>query len=166
MAKVIGTPEQGVAPWRPWGFERTLEDVLGRSALPSVWRRLPVEAEWLPAIEVIDKEDKYVVRAELPGMKEADVDVSVVGGDTLHIKGEKKTEAEVKDKDYYFSERSYGSFFRSIGLPSHVDNENIEASFEDGVLEVSLPKAPDVKPKKISILAKKKAPKKERPDSK
>lgn len=116
------------------------------------------ERGWAPAIEVFDKEDKYVVKAELPGMKEEDIDVSVVG-DTLTIKGERKAETEVKEEDYYCCERSYGSFFRSIALPPNVDTKKIEASFEDGVLEVSLPKAPEVKPKKIAVSAKKKASK-------
>ena len=113
---------------------------------------------WTPAIEVFEKEDRFLVKAELPGMKEEDIDISAVG-DTLTIKGERKVESEVKEEDYYCCERSYGSFFRSIALPSHVDAQKIEASYEDGVLEVSLPKIPEVKPKKISVSAKKKASK-------
>jgi len=84
-----------------------------------------------------------------------DIDVSVVG-DTLTIKGERKAESEVKKEDYYCCERSYGSFFRSISLPSHVDDKKIEASYADGVLEINLPKIPEIKPKKISVSAKKK----------
>ena len=119
---------------------------------------MPVEEiGWEPAIEVFEKEDKFVVKAELPGMKE-DIDGSVVS-DTLTIKGERKAESEAKEENYYCCERSYGSFFRSIALPSSVDAKKIEASYEDGVLEVSLPKAAEVKPKKISVLAKKKASK-------
>jgi HSP20 family protein len=110
----------------------------------------------MPAVDVFEKEDKFVVKAELPGMKEEDIHVSVVG-DTLSIKGEKKTETEVKEEDYYRSERSYGSFYRSIPLPSNVDADKIKASFEDGVLEVALPKSAKVKPKKIAVSAKKKA---------
>jgi len=80
-----------------------------------------------------------------------------VVGDTLSIRGEKKTETEIKDEDYYRCERSYGSFYRSIPIPSNVDANKIEASFEDGVLEVALPKSAKVKPKKIAVSAKKKA---------
>jgi len=121
-----------------------------------MWR-LPVEEiGWMPAVDVLEKDDKFVVKAELPGMKEEDINVSVVG-DTLTIKGEKKTETEVKEEDYYRCERAYGSFYRSIPLPSTVDSAKIEASYEDGVLEVTLPKAPEVKPKKIAVSAKKKA---------
>jgi len=137
-------------------LERRFEDIFGRPFLPSVWRRLPIEERgWAPPIEVFEKEDKFVVKAELPGIKEEDIDVSVVGY-TLTVKGERKAETEVKEEDYYCCERSYGSFSRSIALPSTVDAKKIEASFEDGVLEVSLPKAAEVKPEKISVSAKKK----------
>jgi HSP20 family protein len=156
-------PGRGLIPWRPFReleeMERRFEDILGRPLLSSVWRRLPIEERgWAPAIEVFEKEDKFVVKAELPGMKEEDIDISVVG-DTLTIKGERKAESEVKEEDYYCCERSYGSFSRSIAVPPNVDTKKIEASFEDGVLEVSLPKAPEVKPKKIAVSAKKKASK-------
>ena len=150
-------PRWGITPWRPSReleeWERLFDDFFGRSPL-----RLPVEERgWMPAVDVFEKEDKFVVKAELPGMKEDDINVSVVG-DTLSIKGEKKTETEIKDEDYYRCERSYGSFYRSIPLPSNVDANKIEASFEDGVLEVVLPKSAKVKPKKIAVSAKKKAP--------
>jgi len=110
----------------------------------------------MPAIDIYEKEDKYIVKAELPGMKEEDIDVSVVG-DTLTIKGERKTEEEVKDEDYYRCERAYGSFMRSISLPSEVEADKIEAKYEDGVLEVSLPKAAEVKPKRVTVSPRKKA---------
>jgi len=153
-------PGRGLILWRPFRelgeMERLFEDILGRPFLPALWRHIPmVEMGWAPAIEVFEKEDKFVVKAELPGMKEEDIDISVVG-DTLTIKGERKAESEVKEEDYYCCERSYGSFSRSIALPSNVDAKKIEASYEDGVLEVSLPKAPEVKPKKIAVSAKKK----------
>jgi HSP20 family protein len=146
-------PRWGITPWRPFRdleeWERRFDDLLGRPL-----GRWPVEERgWMPAVDVFEKQDKFVVKAELPGMKEEDIDVSVIG-DTLSIKGEKKTEKEVKEEDYYRSERSYGSFYRSIPLPSNVDADKIEASFEDGVLEVALPKSAKVKPKKIAVSAK------------
>jgi len=143
-------PGWGLVPWQPF---RELEEL--ERLLPRVWRRLPTERGWTPIIDVFEKEDRFVVKAELPGMKEEDIDVSVVG-DTLTIKGERKAETEVKEKDYYCCERSYGSFFRSMTLPSTVDAKKVEASFEDGVLEVNLPKTAEVKPKKIAVSAKKK----------
>jgi HSP20 family protein len=153
-------PGRGLVPWQPFRelqeMERRFEDIFSRPFLPAVWRRIPtVEMGWAPAIEVFEKEDKFVVKAELPGMKEEDIDISVVG-DTLTIKGERKAESEVKEEDYYCCERSYGSFSRSIAIPSNVNANKIEASYEDGVLEVSLPKAPEVKPKKVTVSVKKK----------
>jgi len=148
-------PRWGLTPWRPLrdieDWERQFEDFFGRP----MWR-LPVEERGLmPAVDVFEKDDKFVVKAELPGMKEEDIDVSVAG-DMLMIKGEKKTESEVKEANYYRCERSYGSFYRSIPLPSTVDADKIEADFEDGILEVSLPKSAEVKPKKVAVSAKKK----------
>ncbi len=148
-------PRWGITPWRPFReleeWERRFDDLLGQP----LWR-LPVEERgWMPAVDVFEKEDKFVVKAELPGTKEEDIHVSVVG-DTLSIRGEKKTETEVKEEDYYRCERSYGSFYRSVPLPSNVDADKIEASFEHGVLEVTLPKSAKVKPKRIAVSAKKK----------
>jgi HSP20 family protein len=149
-------PRWGITPWRPFRemeeWERRFDDLIGRP----LWR-LPVEERgWMPALDVFEKDDRFVVKAELPGIKEDDIHVSVVG-DTLSIKGEKKTETQVKEEDYYRSECSYGGFYRSIPIPSNVDASKIEACFEDGVLEVALPKSAKVKPKKIAVSAKKKA---------
>jgi len=154
-------PSRGVTPWSPFReleeMERHFDDIFGRPIWPAVLRRFPLEqAAWAPAIDVFEKGDKFVVKAELPGTQEDDIDISVVG-DTLTIKGEKKTETEVKEDDYYRCERSYGSFFRSIALPSTVDASKIAAEYEGGVLEISLPKKPEVKPKKVAVSVKKAA---------
>jgi HSP20 family protein len=154
-------PRRGLIPWRPFRdldeMERRFDDLFSWPPLPAVWRRMPtMEMAWAPAIDVFEKEDKFVVKAEIPGMKEEDINISVVGN-TLTIKGERKAESEVKEDDYYCCERSYGSFSRSLAVPSNVDAKKIEANYEDGVLEISLPKIPEVKPKKISVSAKKKA---------
>ena len=142
----------------PWRLFRELEET-GRqfdslfetSLWPVMWRRTPAqEREWSPALEVFEKEDKYVVKAEVPGLKEEDVDISV-SDDTLCLKGEKKTEHEVKEEEYHWSERTYGSFLRTIRLPSNVDAEKIEANYENGMVEIILPKMAEVKPKKITV---------------
>jgi HSP20 family protein len=87
-------------------------------------------------------------------LKEEDVDISVTE-DTLTLKGEKKTEHEVKEEEYHWSERTYGSFLRTIRLPSNVDAEKIEAEYENGMVEITLPKMAEVKPKKITVKPKK-----------
>jgi HSP20 family protein len=95
-----------------------------------------------------------VFSAELPGMDEKDIEVKVSNG-TLTIKGEKKEEKEERDKDFYLSERRYGSFARSFEVPAGVDPAHIEARFAKGVLTVTLPKSPEAKQneKKIEVKA-------------
>lgn len=146
-------PRWGLRTWRPSTdieeLERRFDEMMGRP-FASLWRRSAVERGWMPPIEMYEKDDHFMVRAELPGMKKEDIDISVVG-DTLTIKGERKAEEEVKEDDYYVCERSYGSFQRSLTFPTAVDTKSIEAKFSDGILEVSLPKSQEVKPKKVEI---------------
>lgn len=153
-------PTRDVTLWNPFRemeeMQQRFDEIFGKPVLPPVWRRLPAEMAWAPAVEVLDKDDKLVIRAELPGVKQEDMEVSIEG-DTLMIKGEKKVEKETKEENYYRSERAYGSFYRSIALPSTVNASKIAADYEDGVLEVTLPKAAEAKPKKIAVKAKKKA---------
>jgi len=111
-------------------------------------------AQWMPSTDIYERDGKYVVKAELPGMEEKDVDVSITG-DRLTIKGEKKSETEVNEEDYYRCERAYGTFIRSIDLPSDADPDRIEAKYDNGVLEVVVPKTEAAKPKKIEISARK-----------
>lgn len=108
----------------------------------------------MPAVDVAEKEGEYEITAELPGLDEKDVDVKVANG-ALTIKGEKKFEKEERQKDYYLSERRFGSFVRSFALPKGVDQNRIAASFTKGVLTVTLPKSPEAKAeeKKIEIKA-------------
>lgn len=94
-------------------------------------------------IDVAETDKEYEVKAELPGVDEKDVDVSLANN-VLTIRGEKKSEREEKEKDYYLSERSFGSFRRDIPLGTDVDEDKIEARFEKGVLTVRLPKSPEV----------------------
>jgi len=155
-------PRWGIRSWEPFreleDMTRQFEDFFRRPLHPASWRRLPVEMGWAPPIELIEKDGKFIVKAELPGMKKEDIDVSVVG-DTLTIKGERKTEKEVKEEDYYLCERSYGSFFRSISLPAAVDAKKVKADYDDGILEITLNKVNDIKPEKVAISSKKEAKK-------
>lgn len=116
-------------------------------------RRGTRERVWVPAVDLFDRGDKLIVEAELPGVDKESIDISVVGG-VLHLKAERKAPAEVKDEDYYCCERPRGSFYRTIELPTEVDVDKIEAEYSDGVLRVTLPKAPTVLPKKVSIKVK------------
>lgn len=103
-------------------------------------------------MDVYEKDNALFVKAELPGLKKEDVQVEVEGED-LVIRGESKTESEVKDGDYYRSERSFGSFYRRLPLPAGVTSEQIQATLKDGVLEVRVPKPTEAAPevKKITV---------------
>ena len=144
-----------------------LDDIFGQPFLPARWGGFfGDEAMWAPAIHVLEKEDKFVAKVELPGVHEEDVSVLVLG-DMLIVEGEKEADSEVKKKGYSYSETSYGSFSRSIPIPSIVDADRITANFDKGVLEIDLPKAVEVKPKKVRVTTKKKEKKaaKEEPTS-
>ena len=92
-----------------------------------------------PAVDITEDNATYKVTAELPGLTEREIQV-VVSGDTLTLKGEKRQDREQKDKNFYLSERSYGSFRRSFGVPEGVDHDNIVADFSKGVLTITMPK--------------------------
>jgi HSP20 family protein len=109
-----------------------------------------MEGAWSPAVDVFESKDNIMVKADIPGMEKKDIDISV-HGDTLAIKGEKKEEAESKEKDYVKTERFYGSFNRALTLPSEVDADKVKASYKDGVLEIILPKKEEAKPKQIKV---------------
>jgi HSP20 family protein len=108
---------------------------------------------WIPAVDIAERENDFVVRMELPGVTKEDVKIIMQEG-ILTVKGEKKQEKESKGSDYHRVERSYGSFQRSFTLPTAIKAENIDASFRDGVLNISLPKAEEARPKQIDVKVK------------
>ena len=101
-------------------------------------------------MDVYEDKDNVVVKAELPGMDKNEIEVNL-SGSVLTLKGEKKKEQEVEEKDYYRSERSYGAFLRTVDLPKDVQADKIKASFKNGVLEVRLPKTQEAKTKEIKV---------------
>jgi HSP20 family protein len=105
---------------------------------------------WVPPMDLVEVEDHFVLKADLPGLTEGDVNIEVQDG-TLSISGERKAEHEQREKGWYRIERSFGSFNRSLTLPDGVDPGRIEASFNHGVLEVRIPKPEERKPRRISI---------------
>lgn len=121
-------------------------------ALEPLWRVTGVAA---PAVDLVETDKDYRIKAELPGMDEKDIELSLTE-DVLTIKGEKKEEHEEKEEGYYLAERHYGAFERSFRLPEEVEADRIEASFNKGVLTVVLPKSPKAKQKqerKIAVKA-------------
>lgn len=111
---------------------------------------LPTEAVNLPKIDVWEDDDKYVVEAELPGFDKKDIDVNITD-DILTIKATRKKEEEKKGKNYYYAERSYGEFVRNLRLPAEVDKKAVKAKYNNGVLELTLPKTKEAKEKSTKV---------------
>jgi HSP20 family protein len=105
---------------------------------------------WMPAMDLVETEDHFVLRADLPGLDEGDVTIEVEDN-VLTVSGERKAEHETSKEGYHRVERAFGHFSRSLTLPEGVEAEAVTASFERGVLEVSIPKPEQRKPRKISI---------------
>lgn len=108
------------------------------------------EESWLPAVDVFDRADAVVLKAELPGIDPDQVHIEVEDN-VLTLKGERKFEEKVEDERYYRVERRYGSFQRSLALPQGAKTDEIKATYQDGILTVTVPKAEEVKPKRIPI---------------
>jgi HSP20 family protein len=108
---------------------------------------------WVPPMDLVEAEDHFVLKADLPGLTEEDVNIEVQDG-TLTISGQRKAEHEEREKGWYRIERSFGSFNRSLTLPDGVDADRIEASFSHGVLELRIPKPEERKPRRIEISSK------------
>lgn len=122
-------------------FEGTLGELAGEAQLLSVWN---------PALDVYEDKDNVIVKAELPGMKKEDIDVSIQDG-VLSISGERKSEEKIQDAETYRSERFVGRFHRSVTLPSQVKADEVKAHYQDGILTITLPKAEEAKRKQIAV---------------
>jgi len=140
--------------WEPIGFapfRRQLDDLfqsfLGREAAPFT------NGDWAPALDEIETPEEIIIKAELPGMDEKDISITL-SGNHLMIQGEKKSEKEEKEKHFHRVERSYGRFQRAVPLPASVDSEKISAEYKKGLLEVHLPKKPADMPKQIKVSTK------------
>ena len=107
---------------------------------------------WAPPVDIFERQDHLVIRAEVPGVLMADMDVRIENG-VLTLHGERKQETDVNDENAHRMERVYGAFTRSFSLPTTVDAAKVTATYKDGVLEVTVPKAETKKPKSIEIKA-------------
>jgi HSP20 family protein len=107
-------------------------------------------AAFVPAVDVYEDEKKVMLKLEVPGIDQKDLDVSVENN-TLTVKGERKFESEEKEENFHRIERRYGSFYRAFTLPSTVDTEHVQASYNAGVLKLELAKKPEAQPKQIKI---------------
>lgn len=151
MAVELWRPRRGWprSPFRELErFEREMAEMFGPLA-----RRFPWswdERGWTPAVDMIDRKDEVVVKADLPGLEDRDIEVSVQDG-MLTIRGQRRQEKVETGEEYYYCERVAGAFARTLALPAGVDQDRIRATFTKGVLEIHLPKTKEAKGRKIDI---------------
>jgi HSP20 family protein len=125
-------------------FEEFFDDFPFASSTPES------RESWIPSVDILEKDGNLILRAELPGMTEKQIDLKLEGN-TLTLKGERKMDNEDKKSNYHRVESFYGSFTRSFRLPDTVDTEKINADYRNGVLTVTLPQKPEVRPREIPV---------------
>src|SRR5210317_1867593 len=140
--------------WNPFQeFENMLERY-SKSGASNLGKQLNTElsfADWAPSVDIEEEDDRYLIKADLPGVDKKDIDVKLENG-VLSIRGEKQTEKETgKGTKRHRTERFHGTFARSFTLPDAVKAEKVDASYKDGVLSLTIPKAEEAKPKSINI---------------
>src|ERR1043166_9429262 len=138
-----------------WRFGRLTDlrdeiDRLFQAPLTELARTSQLLSGWTPALDMYEDKDNVYVRAELPGMRKDEIDLSLHDG-SLSISGERKHEGQFKDVEVYRSERFFGRFQRTVTLPTPVAAANVKAQYKDGILTVTLPKAEEAKPKHIDV---------------
>jgi HSP20 family protein len=159
--KKAETKKGELLPWRPFpemarwerDIDQMFENFLGRRLrpfLPERWWSAAGAEISTPAVDLYEEKDDIVVKADLPGMEKDNIEVNI-SDNRLTIKGEKKEEQEIKKENYYRSERSYGSFVRTLELPTEVQADKVKAAFKNGVLEIRLPKTEEAKKKETKV---------------
>ena len=140
--------------WEPAREMMTLREAMDRLFDDAFTRPLSLRDGWsVPAIDMYQTDDKIVVKAALPGVKADEVQINITG-EVLTLKGEIRHEEEKEEKAWHIREQRYGSFERSIVLPTYVVADKAKADFENGILTITLPKADEVKPRTITVKAK------------
>lgn len=141
-----------VVRFDPFRDITTLRDEMNRLFSRTVGDGVGSGSAWTPAVDIFDVEDAIVLKAELPGLETEDIDIEI-DDNVLTLKGERRFQETVDEGRFYRLERSYGHFQRSVTLPQGVKSDEISADFDNGVLTVRVPKADEVKPRKIAIAA-------------
>jgi HSP20 family protein len=143
---------RSLMPWTGMvGLKSEMDRLFDRFFEPR-WEDVPALGEWAPSLDLSETKDAFVVKAEVPGMDPGDIQVSLQEN-LLTIKGEKKQEKEEKDERYHRVERTYGAFTRAVRLPVTVEGGKVDAKFKNGLLTVTLPKAPGAKGTTIPVKA-------------
>lgn len=139
-----------ITRYEPWSLLHQLHKELDRVREGTNGDGSTATAEWAPTVDIKEESDKFVLQADLPGVKPEEIDISMEDG-VLTIKGEKKTEAKTEREGYKRVERTYGTFYRRFSLPDTANPDGISAKSNHGVLEIVIPKREAVQPKKINV---------------
>ena len=142
-----------LATWSGLGRLSSLRDEIDRlfeAPLAELARTSNLLSGWTPAFDIFEDKDNLVVKAELPGMKKEDIEISLHDG-SLSISGERKSETKNEDAEVYRSERFFGRFQRTVSLPTQVNSDKVKAQYKDGILTVTLPKTEEAMPKQIDV---------------
>ena len=141
--------------WNPWREMTSMHNQFNRMFDSPVFRSHRSDEDvsfglWNPAVDLYEKDDSFVITAELAGVDKDKISIDLKDG-VLTLSGERSDDGEVKEDSYYRRERTYGKFRRAFSLPADVDSEKIKAEFKDGVLQIEVPKPEERKPKQITI---------------
>jgi len=145
--------QPGSEAWGSLGQLSTIRDEFNRlvnSTFGELGRPSDLFGMWTPPLDLHEGKDEFVVRAELPGMKKEDIDISLHGG-VLSVSGERKAEEVLEDRQTHRTERYFGRFQRTLELPKPVKTEEVKAVYQDGILTITLPKTEEAKPKQIAV---------------
>jgi len=146
-------PRTDLWNWAPTTQWTNLRDEINRlfdAPFGDFARTSELFSGWAPTLDLYEDKENLVVKAELPGLKKEDIEISFQNG-TLAVSGERKSEEKLKDAETYRSERFFGRFHRTLSLPKPVHAEKIKAAYKDGILTVTLPKTEEAKPKQIEV---------------
>jgi HSP20 family protein len=141
-----------VTRWEPLKDLMALQERMNKLFDETFSRRTQDQeaGDWSPAVDIMEKKDEIILKMEIPEVDQKSTDIKMEGN-VLTIKGERKLEEGTKREDYHRLERPYGTFSRSFSLPNTVDQENIKASHNDGILRITFPKKEETKPKQIKV---------------
>ncbi len=143
-----------VIRYNPWGFvgrfSRDADRFFAHQLLPATAEEAVTHNDWVPAIDVREEEDRYLIRADVPGVEVEDLDVTMDQG-VLTLQGKRDTRAAGQNDGLRRSERVSGRFYRRFNLPESADSTDISADYRQGVLEISIPKQPEAQPQRIEI---------------
>jgi HSP20 family protein len=142
-----------VVKWEPFRDLMAMQDRMTRlidETFSRIWKEDMAQGVWSPPVDILERGDEVVVKVDLPGVTQNEIDIRVEEG-TLTIQGERKFVKESSDENYVQIERPYGTFRRTFSIPRTIDQESIKASYKDGVLRIILPRRQEIQPKQIVV---------------